>query len=146
MSCLWYVRAGYLHLPQPCSTIFRWVLLVADLSRSLAFYDAILAPLSFTRCFALPHIAAYGPGRCPMFWIAHKAEFSTPIQPAIGFHLAFQAESRQAVDEFYKAAIAHGATDDGPPGLRPHYHPNYYAAFVLDPDGYRIEAVCHQPA
>ncbi|GAB4459313.1 MAG: hypothetical protein OHK0037_04460 [Elainellaceae cyanobacterium] len=81
-----------------------------------------------------------------MFWIAHKAEFPTPVQPASGFHLALQAESRQAVDEFYQVAIAHGATNDGPPGLRSHYHPNYYAAFVKDPDGYRIEAVCHQPA
>lgn len=119
---------------------------VADLPRSLAFYDAVFAPLGFRRCFALPHIAAYGPSQRPMFWIAHKAEFPTPVQPASGFHLALQAESRQAVDEFYQVAIAHGATNDGPPGLRSHYHPNYYAAFVRDPDGYRIEAVCHQPA
>ena len=61
-------------------------------------------------------------------------------------HVAFTAQTRAAVDAFYAAAIAAGGTDNGPPGLRPHYHPNYYGAFVLDPDGRNVEAVCHAPA
>ncbi|WP_232731610.1 VOC family protein [Kamptonema formosum] len=63
-----------------------------------------------------------------------------------GSHIAFQAASRQAVDAFHAAALHAGGTDNGQPGLRPHYHPSYYAAFALDPDGHHIEAVCHSPA
>lgn len=70
--------------------------------------------------------------------------FQTEEEPA-HLHLAFVAESRQQVDAFYRAALAAGGTDNGPPGLRPQYHANYYAAFVLDPDGHNIEAVCHAP-
>lgn len=114
---------------------------VADFSGSLRFYDAALAPLKYQRCFAMANIAAYGPGSRPMFWIAASEE--APVSAPLGFHLAFQAETRQAVDAFFAAAIAQGGTDDGKPGLRTHYHPNYYAAFVIDPSGYRIEAVCH---
>jgi predicted lactoylglutathione lyase len=75
----------------------------------------------------------------PDFWL-HQG---TPQQPRV--HVAFSASSRQVVDTFYRAAIAAGGTDNGPPGLRPHYHQNYYGAFVLDPDGHNIEACCHLP-
>ena len=117
---------------------------VSSLVRSLAFYDAVLAPLGVKRLFNLPDIAAYSAGTYPMFWIGNRREFTNEVSK--GFHLAFAADNRPAVDAFYQQAIAFGAKDDGKPGLRSHYHPNYYAAFVIDPDGYRIEAVCHQPA
>lgn len=70
--------------------------------------------------------------------------FQTAEKPA-HLHLAFVAETRQQVDDFHRAALAAGGLDNGPPGLRPHYHPNYYAAFVIGPDGHNIEAVCHEP-
>ena len=117
---------------------------VSSLERSLAFYDAVLAPLGVKRLFNLPDIAAYSASTYPMFWIGNRREFTNEVSK--GFHLAFAADNRPAVDAFYRQAIALGAKDDGKPGLRSHYHPNYYAAFVIDPDGYRIEAVCHQPA
>ena len=63
----------------------------------------------------------------------------------MGIHIAFAAESRAAVDVFYAAAMAHGGRDNGPPGIRAHYHPTYYAAFAFDPDGFNVEAVCHTP-
>jgi catechol 2,3-dioxygenase-like lactoylglutathione lyase family enzyme len=76
----------------------------------------------------------------PDFWL-HQG---TPQRPRV--HVAFRADSRAVVDAFYKAAMAAGGTDNGPPGLRPHYHKDYYGAFVLDPDGHNIEACCHAPA
>jgi catechol 2,3-dioxygenase-like lactoylglutathione lyase family enzyme len=91
----------------------------------------------------LLYVADYGNER-PMFWIGNRGELAE-ICPSSGFHLAFVASDRLSVDAFYAAAIKVGAKDDGKPGLRPQYHPNYYAAFVIDPDGYRIEAVCHNP-
>ncbi|MFH7027009.1 MAG: VOC family protein [Heteroscytonema crispum UTEX LB 1556] len=116
---------------------------VSNLQRSIEFYDAALAPLGIKRLFNLPYVAAYGSDTRPMFWIGNRGDL-TQIQPSPGFHLAFTASDRPAVDEFYQQAIALGAKDDGKPGLREQYHPNYYAAFIIDPDGYRIEAVCHQ--
>ena len=80
----------------------------------------------------------FGAGR-PFFWIGTGGKVS------VGTHVAFAAESRKIVDEFYAAAMAAGGRDNGKPGLRPHYHENYYGAFVLDPDGNNIEAVCHSP-
>jgi len=118
---------------------------VSDFQRSLAFYDAVLTPLGYDRCFAVDGVkqwAAYGPDKRPLFWLARREEMKS-IVPSEGFHLAFQAKSRGDVDAFYAAAIASGARDNGSPGLRPHYHSNYYAAFVFDPDGYNVEAVCH---
>lgn len=117
---------------------------VTDFNQSMAFYDAVLKPLGFSRLVTVPEIAAYGTSGQPKFWIGYNPE-KVKIQPAHGFHLAFQANSRSAVDAFYAAAIQAGAIDNGKPGLRPHYHPNYYAAFVLDPDGYHLEAACHLP-
>ena len=80
-----------------------------------------------------------------MFWIgAARVPGAAPVSPD-GQHIAFRAGNRAAVDAFYREALAAGGTDNGAPGLRPHYHPSYYAAFVLDPDGHRLEAVCHRP-
>lgn len=122
---------------------------VSDLARSKAFYRAALAPLRYeirkehgaaAAGFGVPD----GPGKSPDpagdFWIAQ----GDPQTPRI--HIAFTAASRAEVDAFYRAALAAGGKDNGPPGLRPQYHAGYYAAFVLDPDGYNIEAVCHNAA
>ena len=118
-------------------------LAVSNLQQSINFYNVVLAPLGIKCLFNLPYVAAYGIDS-PMFWIGNRSE-STEISPSPGFHLAFVASDRLSVDAFYTAAIKVGAKDDGKPGLRPQYHPNYYAAFVIDPDAYRIEAVCHNP-
>ncbi|GAX43345.1 hypothetical protein NIES4075_43580 [Tolypothrix sp. NIES-4075] len=115
---------------------------VSNLQRSINFYNVVLAPLGIKCLFNLPYVAAYGIDR-PMFWIGNRGV--TEIEPSKGFHLAFVASDRSEVDAFYAAAMQVGAKDDGKPGLRPQYHPNYYAAFAIDPDGYRIEAVCHNP-
>ena len=115
---------------------------VADLARSAAFYDAALAPLGYVRVWTHETAIGYGrPGEGDKFAI--KARGKEIEIPGPGFHLAFAAPSRGAVDEFHRAALASGGRDNGPPGLRPQYAPDYYAAFVLDPDGYRIEAVIH---
>ncbi|HYD31037.1 MAG TPA: VOC family protein [Azospirillaceae bacterium] len=113
---------------------------VSDIERAKAFYDAALAPLGFPRVMDFAHAAGYGAGR-PQFWISvpHKR----PAAPGSGTHIAFTASDRGAVDAFYQAALAAGGSDNGAPGLRGHYHPDYYAAFVIDPDGNRVEAVCH---
>ncbi|MFN6519352.1 MAG: VOC family protein [Nostoc sp. CreGUA01] len=117
---------------------------VSNLERSLAFYDAVLAPLGIKRIFNFTDIAGYGADNFPKFWLVSRQKFTNEVSR--GFHLAFGANNRAAIDAFYEQAIASGAKDDGKPGLRPNYHPHYYAAFVIDPDGYRIEAVCHEPA
>jgi len=115
-------------------------LVVADLARSKAFYQAALGALGIP-------LGGEGP---EFFWIDELC-VSTPTSPAaIGkltgrVHLAFQAADREQVEQFYRAALASGGTDNGGPGLRP-YHPGYFAAFVLDPDGNNIEAVFHGPA
>src|SRR5688572_24073086 len=115
---------------------------VADLARSAAFYDAALAPLGYVRAWANATAIGYGlPGGGDKFAI--KMRSSEVTVPGPGFHLAFAAPSREAVDAFHRAALASGGRDNGPPGLRPQYAPDYYAAFVFDPDGYWIEAVIH---
>ncbi|BAC90084.1 VOC family protein [Gloeobacter violaceus] len=116
---------------------------IRDLEVSIAFYDAALASLGCQRAFRFPKGAAYGPSGRPVFWLHYQPEAA--VQAVQGNHLAFQANSRTHVDAFYRTALAAGGKDDGPPGPRPHYHPNYYAAFVIDPDGHRLEAVCHSP-
>jgi catechol 2,3-dioxygenase-like lactoylglutathione lyase family enzyme len=83
--------------------------------------------------------AGFGANGKPDFWIGGEGGLERPL------HVAFAAEDRATVDTFYRAPLAAGAKDNGGPGLRPHYHPNYYGAFVLDPDGHNIEAVCHKP-
>ena len=119
---------------------------VADLARSKAFFAKALAPLSITLMVEITAEQTGAGGHAgfgvqkPDFWIGDGKAASS------GLHVAFQAENRAAVDAFYAAAISAGGADNGPPGLRPIYHPDYYAAFVLDPDGNNIEAVCHAPA
>ena len=112
---------------------------VADLARSAALYDAALGALGYRRVASAPGFAGYGveEGKDKL------ALKETPQCRAAGpgFHLALGAPSREAVDAFHAAALRFGATDGGPPGLRPHYGPSYYAAFIVDLDGHRIEAV-----
>lgn len=119
-------------------------LTISDYERSKRFYTQSLAPLGYTLLMEVPRVhtggvgvAGFGVAPKPDFWI-HEGQ---PNKPPI--HIAFRADSRALVDAFYRAAIEAGGTDNGPPGLRPHYHPNYYGAFVLDPDGHNVEAVCH---
>ena len=119
---------------------------VSDYVRSKAFYPQALAPLGYVLVMEVQHdenespAAGFGMGGKPDFWIGGEGSFQRPI------HIAIAAQNRAAVDAFHRAALAAGGKDNGAPGLRPHYHPNYYAAFVLDPDGHNIEAVCHAPA
>ena len=113
---------------------------VSDLERSKKFYDRALAPLGIARLYAeAGRFAGYGVDPKAFFWIGTRASSQS------GAHIALTAKDRATVDRFYAEAIAAGATDNGRPGLRPHYHANYYGAFVLDPDGHNIEAVCHLP-
>ena len=120
---------------------------VADLDRSQTFYDRVLATLGIKRHSNFPGAAGYGvkPDGAS-FWIGTPSEAGRPPQPSSGMHIAFNAKYRPSVDAFYKAALAAGGRDNGAPGLRPIYHPNYYGAFVFDPDGHKIEACCHLPA
>ncbi len=113
---------------------------VADIERSASFYDAVLASLGYIRVWDDVTAVGYGlPGGGDRFAIKHRPD--GVIIPGDGFHVAFAAESRTAVDAFYRAAMAHGGKDNGGFGLHPEYGDGYYAAFVFDPDGYRIEAV-----
>ena len=121
---------------------------VADYPKAKAFYDAVMPTIGASCVVALTAAdtggtyegAGYGVNSKPSFWIGTGARTKGSL------HIAFVAESRAAVDAFHAAAIAAGGTDNGPPGIRAHYHPNYYGAFVLDLDGHNIEAVCHKPA
>jgi len=112
---------------------------VTNLAESKAFYLKALQPLSVALAMEGPYGVGIGRNNKPSLWLTETKE-----QPA-HLHLAFTAESRKQVDEFYKAALAAGGKDNGAPGLRPHYHANYYGAFVIGPDGHNIEAVCHKP-
>lgn len=118
---------------------------VADLERAAAFYDAALAPLGLVRLWTVTRAVGYGPpgfsGEAPFAIVVAGAEAAPP---GGGSHLAFRAPDRAAVGHFYAGALAHGGRDDGPPGVRERYDPGYYAAFVIDPDGHRIEAVVHE--
>jgi catechol 2,3-dioxygenase-like lactoylglutathione lyase family enzyme len=119
---------------------------VSDYERAKAFYAKALAPLGYSLIMEVPaertgHSAAagFGAGGKPDFWFGAEGAMNKPM------HVAILAKDRATVDAFYKAAMAAGGRDNGPPGIRPHYHANYYGAFVLDPDGHNIEAVCHAP-
>ena len=113
---------------------------VADLARSAAFYDATLLTLGYVRVWADDTAIGYGlPGSDDKFAI--KLRSGGVVVPGEGFHVAFTAPSREAVTRFYEAALEHGGKDNGGSGLHPEYGSHYYAAFVFDPDGYRIEAV-----
>jgi catechol 2,3-dioxygenase-like lactoylglutathione lyase family enzyme len=118
---------------------------VSDLQRAIAFYDAVLAPIGFVRVWTSEKQAGYGPpGGGDK--LALKLQSGPVVPPGPGFHLAFDAKSHEVVDAFHAAALATGGTDEGAPGLRPHYGPTYYAAFVRDPDGHKLEAVHQQKA
>lgn len=125
---------------------------MSDYARSRAFYDKALGALGYKVAAEItdsPDFVGAGYGNPthpePAFWIgAGRSPGPAPVTPQ-GQHIAFKAPNRPSVDAFHRAALEAGGRDNGPPGLRPHYHPNYYAAFVLDPDGHRLEAVCHAP-
>jgi catechol 2,3-dioxygenase-like lactoylglutathione lyase family enzyme len=113
---------------------------VSNTEQSKRFYDRALRPLGITRLYAEgERFAGYGISPKAFFWIGVRDI------PQTGAHIAFAARDRATVDQFYEEAIAAGGKDNGQPGIRPHYHPDYYGAFVLDPDGHNIEAVCHSP-
>ena len=121
---------------------------VSDIARSKAFYAKALAPLGAEVIMEFGTACGIGRRGKPDLWLGQgvasfqRAEQIAPITPV---HLALTARSRAEVDAFYAAALAAGAKDFGPPGVRPHYHPNYYGAFVIDFDGHNIEAVFHEP-
>jgi catechol 2,3-dioxygenase-like lactoylglutathione lyase family enzyme len=115
---------------------------VSDYATSKAFYLAALAPIGIA--VSSEGTPAYGVELCPPDGTVSLCLHETAQKPA-HLHLAFRAETRDQVDAFHRAALAAGGQDHGAPGLRPHYHPNYYAAFVLDPDGHNVEMVCHAP-
>jgi catechol 2,3-dioxygenase-like lactoylglutathione lyase family enzyme len=119
-------------------------LIVSDFERSKAFYSAALGAIGYTLIAEFPasvtgsvDVAGFGEGGKADFWIYR----GTPNNPPI--HIAFRVEKRATVDAFYRSGLAAGGKDNGAPGPRAHYHPNYYGAFVRDPDGHNIEAVCH---
>jgi len=119
---------------------------VSDPAKSRQFYERALAPLGYSVLMEVPPeftggrvVLGYGVAPKADFWMAQ----GQPNEPRI--HIAFRAENHQQVEAFYRAALAAGGKDNGPPGPRPQYHPGYYGAFVLDPDGHNIEAVCHPP-
>jgi catechol 2,3-dioxygenase-like lactoylglutathione lyase family enzyme len=119
-------------------------LTVSDPAKSRRFYEGALAPLGYTQLMEIPKehtggkvVVGYGVAPKPDFWLAEGA----PNEPRI--HIAFRAENKEQVEAFYKAALAAGGRDNGPPGPRPHYHAHYYGAFVLDPDGHNVEACFH---
>ncbi|WP_295640305.1 VOC family protein [uncultured Methylibium sp.] len=115
---------------------------VSDFAESKAFFLAALGPLGVV--VVAEGAPGYGVELCPPDGTVSLCLFQTDEKPA-HLHLAFVARSRQQVQAFHRAALAAGGRDHGAPGLRPHYHPNYYAAFVIGPDGHNIEAVCHEP-
>src|SRR5215813_5233403 len=119
---------------------------VSDYARAKAFYEKALAPLGYALVMEVgppqsdQPAAGFGSSGKPDFWIGGEGKLDKPL------HIAILAKDRLTVDAFHRAALAAGGKDNGLPGLRPHYHANYYGAFVLDPDGHNIEAVCHRPA
>ena len=118
---------------------------VLDYAASRAFYLKALEPLGIHMVKEIgpdvtggPSYAGLGKGGKPFYWFGEGSTMD-------GLHIALTAATRAEVDAFYAAAMAGGAADNGPPGLRPQYHPNYYGAFVIDPNGINLEAVCHAP-
>ena len=111
---------------------------VTDLERSKAFYTGALQPLGYSLMFEIEGFLGFGDARMPSLGVVERG-------PTGGGHIALTAPDRATVDAFHQAAMAAGGTDNGEPGLREHYHPTYYAAFVRDPDGNNLEAVCHKP-
>ncbi|MBL8708036.1 MAG: VOC family protein [Rhodospirillaceae bacterium] len=124
---------------------------VTDLARAVTFYDTALAPLGYVRVWsdmrpgeddqAVGYGVPGGDDKLALKQVSAAVPATGSLAPGAGYHFAFAAPSRAAIDAFYHAALSHGGIDNGPPGPRPHYGDHYYAAFVIDPDGNRIEAV-----
>jgi len=112
---------------------------VSNFARSKEFYTKVLGALNYGIIMEVEGAAGFGIVGKPEFWIGEGRVSTGPL------HVAFRAGNREQVRKFYEAAVAAGGKDNGPPGIRKHYHPNYYGAFVFDPDGHNIEAVCHDP-
>jgi catechol 2,3-dioxygenase-like lactoylglutathione lyase family enzyme len=128
------------------STIDHITLAVSDYKRSRAFYEKALAPLGIKALMDFGEACGFGRENKPDFWIGKgPASFQTPehLRIITPTHIAFVAKTREEVQAFHRAALEAGGKDFGAPGVRAHYHPNYYGAFVLDPDGHDIEAVFH---
>ncbi len=114
-----------------------------DFERAAAFYDAVLATLDHGRFTSGGDHVGYGSPDGSKFWLLSPFD-KAAASPGNGSHVAFLAPNRAAVRAFHAAALANGGSDEGPPGPRPHYHRNYYGAYVRDPDGNKIQAVCHR--
>lgn len=110
---------------------------VSDFARSKAFFTQALAPLGITLVTEVEGWAGFGRNGRPQFWFGHG------VKPQLPMHIAFAAENRAQVRAFHETALRAGGSDNGAPGLRTIYHPNYYGAFVIGPDGHNVEAVCH---
>ncbi|QQB37230.1 VOC family protein [Achromobacter deleyi] len=112
---------------------------VSDIDLSHDFFIKALAPLGVSLVMQGPTSLGLGRQGKPSLWLYSGTHVSAPL------HIAISADDHAQVDAFHRAALAAGGKDNGPPGLRPHYHPHYYAAFVISPDGHNLEAVCHRP-
>jgi len=113
-----------------------------DFARSLKFYDAVMQTLGHSQMFSMEGAAAYGEPTGPKTWVLFPFDKAKAV-PGNGMHVAYAAQTRAEVDAFFKAALENGGTSEGEPGLRDYYHPNYYGAYVRDPDGNKLQAVCH---
>jgi catechol 2,3-dioxygenase-like lactoylglutathione lyase family enzyme len=112
---------------------------ISNSKQSNDFYSKALAPLGIEKVMEFGGWTGFGKNGKPEFWIGEAPQVQKPM------HIAFSADNREQVKQFYQAALAAGGKDNGKPGVREEYHPNYYGAFVIDPDGHNIEAVCHSP-
>jgi catechol 2,3-dioxygenase-like lactoylglutathione lyase family enzyme len=112
---------------------------VSNLQASKNFFLEALAPIGVGVAMEVSDAVGLGQGRKPSFWLGQAEGRPLPL------HLAFIAQNRNQVSEFHRRALAVGGKDNGPPGVRPHYHAHYYAAFVIGPDGHNVEVVCHEP-
>ncbi len=111
---------------------------VSDIDSAKAFYEQALAPLGYAKLSEFPEAVGFGEPGKPDFWIARRGKPGTS-------HVAIRSRDRASVDAFHEAALAAGGRDNGAPGLRTQYHETYYGAYVLDPEGNNVEAVCHRP-